>query len=157
MTPNALSLRLAQTHGMTRVGRVLEAHGTLVRASGVQARIGELCELVDPGSGERVNAEVIGIANQVTILTPLGPLHGISARTEVHETGRVADVCLRGDLLGRVVDAYAKPIDGADIDADAVTQRLALYTPAPKPVRAAADRADLSHRRQSHRWSAHRW
>lgn len=92
-------------------GRVSKAVGMLIDASGIQAHVGELCELVTPGEPPLL-AEVVGFRGNTAILTPLGPITGISAMTEVLPTGR-GHVCPVGDaLLGRVLDALGQPIDG---------------------------------------------
>jgi len=91
-------------------GRVSKAVGMLIDASGIQAHVGELCELVTPGEPPLL-AEVVGFRSNTAILTPLGPITGISALTEVVPTGR-GHVCPVGaSLLGRVLDALGQPID----------------------------------------------
>lgn len=92
-------------------GRVNKAVGMLIHASGIQAHIGELCELVTPGEPPLL-AEVVGFSQHTAILTPLGPTTGISTLTEVLPSGR-GHVCPVGTgLLGRVLDALGAPIDG---------------------------------------------
>lgn len=91
-------------------GRVSKAVGMLIDASGVQVHVGELCELVTPGEPPLI-AEVVGFAQNRAILTPLGPLTGISTLTEVIPSGR-GHVCPVGEgLLGRVLNAMGEPID----------------------------------------------
>jgi type III secretion protein N (ATPase) len=91
-------------------GRVSKAVGMLIDATGIQAHVGELCELVTPGEPPLL-AEVVGFRDNTAILTPLGPITGISALTEVLPTGR-GHVCPVGaGLLGRVLDALGQPID----------------------------------------------
>jgi type III secretion protein N (ATPase) len=97
---------------LQRVGRVVEAYGTMIRVSGITARIGEVCELRDPASDRRLIAEVVGIGRGLALLTPLGTLDGISAFTEVISKGRQATVAAGEGLLGRVVDALGNVIDG---------------------------------------------
>lgn len=126
---------LARVQAVERVGRVAEAYGTLIRATGLKAAIGELCELRNPrGEGDfRLSAEVVGVSRQHTLLTPLGALDGISAETEVLATGRQAAVRAGDGMLGRVVDAHGEPIDergplGATVDAP-------IYAASPNPLR----------------------
>ncbi len=91
-------------------GRVSKAVGMLIDATGVQVHVGELCELVTPGEPPLL-AEVVGFAQNRAILTPLGPLTGISTLTEVIPSGR-GQVCPVGEgLLGRVLNAMGEPID----------------------------------------------
>jgi type III secretion protein N (ATPase) len=92
-------------------GRVSKAVGMLIDATGIQAHVGELCELVTPGEPPLL-AEVVGFAHHTAILTPLGATTGISALTEVLPSGR-GHVCPVGDaLLGRVLNALGEPLDG---------------------------------------------
>lgn len=91
-------------------GRVSKAVGMLVHASGIQAHLGELCELTTPGEAPLL-AEVVGFHQNTAVLTPMGPTTGISALTEVVPTGR-GHVCPVGTaLLGRVLNALGEPID----------------------------------------------
>ncbi|MED5622308.1 FliI/YscN family ATPase [Ideonella sp. BN130291] len=92
-------------------GRVSQAVGMLVHATGIQAHVGELCELATPGEPPLL-AEVVGFQQNTAILTPLGPTTGISALTEVLPSGR-GHVCPVGPgLRGRVLNAMGEPIDG---------------------------------------------
>src|SRR5690606_34200806 len=127
---------LAKVQSIERVGRVAEAHGTLIRATGLKAAIGELCVLRNPpGEGDpnfRLSAEVVGVSKQMTLLTPLGALDGISATTAVHATGRQAAVRAGDGLLGRILDAHGEPIDGKGPIGDSV--EAPIYTASPHPL-----------------------
>jgi type III secretion protein N (ATPase) len=112
-----------------RVGRVSEAYGTLIRATGITARIGEVCELRDPASDRRVMAEVVGIGRGLTLLTPLGTLDGISAATEVISKGRQATIGAGDSLLGRVLDSLGNVVDGKP--APQGLTRVPVYRDAP--------------------------
>lgn len=92
-------------------GRVTEVLGTLVRAVGVQARVGELCEL-RPRQGAALRAEVLGFRGNSAILTPFGDISGLSSETEVIATRRRFTVPTGAGLLGRVLDGFGHPIDG---------------------------------------------
>ncbi|WP_263772548.1 FliI/YscN family ATPase [Propionivibrio soli] len=100
-------------------GRVSKAVGMLISATGIQAHVGELCELVTPGEPPLL-AEVVGFLQNTAILTPLGATTGISALTEVVPSGR-GHVCPVGaGLLGRAINALGEPIDGrGPVDAQA--------------------------------------
>ena len=107
---------LQQTFGrVTPVGmrgRVSKAVGMLIDATGIQAHVGELCELTTPGEPPLL-AEVVGFHGNTAVLTPLGSVTGISALTEVIPSGR-GHVCPVGEpLLGRVLNAMGEPIDEA--------------------------------------------
>ncbi|MEP7042844.1 MAG: FliI/YscN family ATPase [Dokdonella sp.] len=123
---------LANHETLQRVGRVAEAYGTLVRVTGINAAIGELCVLEQADSGFSLPAEVVGISRAHTLLTPLGPLEGISAATTVTATGRQASVPVGPGLLGRILDAHGEPLDGlGPLD---VRQRASVYAASPNPL-----------------------
>jgi ATP synthase in type III secretion protein N len=131
-TPDLLLNVLRTADPLKRIGRVVEAYGTLIRATGVNARIGEMCELRDPAGNALLNAEVVGIGRGMTLLTPLGTLQGLSAQTEVVSRGRQATVGAGAPLLGRILDAQGNPID-AGPPTTGLT-RVPVYRDAPNPM-----------------------
>ncbi|MBJ6979132.1 MULTISPECIES: FliI/YscN family ATPase [unclassified Luteimonas] len=135
-SPDPLLHALARVQSIERVGRVAEAYGTLIRATGLKAAIGELCELRNPrGEGDpsfRLAAEVVGVSKQLTLLTPLGALDGVSATTEVYASGRQAAVRVGPGLLGRILDAHGEPID--DLGPVGPTVDAPIYAASPNPL-----------------------
>ncbi|WP_101926140.1 MULTISPECIES: FliI/YscN family ATPase [Luteimonas] len=134
--PDPLLHALGQVQAIERVGRVSEAYGTLIKATGLRASIGELCHLRNPdgvgGAGFELAAEGGGVSRQHTLLTPLGALDGIAATTEVYATGRQASVQVGDGLLGRILDAHGVPID--DKGAVGVTVDAPIYAASPNPL-----------------------
>ena len=123
---------LSRRDTLQRVGRVAEAYGTLVRATGVRAAIGELCLLEQPDNDFSLPAEVVGVSQHQTLLTPLGPLEGISTATTVTATGKQATAPAGMSLLGRVIDAHGDPLDG--LGPLEQVERVPLYAPSPNPL-----------------------
>lgn len=123
---------LAQVDPPAFVGRVVEAYGTLIRVTGVPARIGELCRLRDPGNGHELLAEVVGIRRHITLLNPLGPMEGVSGAMEVEVVAGAATIGVGPALLGRVLDAQGLPIDG--LAPLTCSLRVPLYRAAPDPL-----------------------
>ena len=68
-------------------GRVRRLLGVTVQASISQTRLGEICHLVDPVTGRTVMAEVVGLVDDLAVLTPIGDLTGLSSVSEVISTG----------------------------------------------------------------------
>lgn len=125
---------------LRRVGRVAEARGTLIHATGINARIGEVCELRDASNRQPLMAEVVAIERGMTLLTPLGTLEGLSAETEVVSKGFRAAVGAGSALLGRTLDALGNPMDGRG--AAVGLSQIPVYREAPNamtraPVRRA--------------------
>jgi ATP synthase in type III secretion protein N len=93
-------------------GRVQRLLGITVHASIPQVRLGEICHLVDPVTGHTVMAEVVGLADDLAVLTPIGDLTGLSSASEVVPTGAELQVPVGAGLFGRVINALGEPIDG---------------------------------------------
>ncbi len=122
---------------LERRGRVVQAFGTTVHASGLDVRIGQACEIVDPLTGARIPAEVIGIKGEgVAVLTPLTPLTGLSSDAEVVPGPERTEIEVGPGLLGRVIDAHGRPLDGLGPIAGSLSPR-AVYAQAPNPFERA--------------------
>lgn len=107
-------LRLAATEVDTHPtrGRVVGATGTIIRAVLPDVAVGELCRLVDRAGGRSLDAEVVGLDGNCALLTPVGPLAGVSSSMEVIATGQRRQVPVGDQLLGRVLDPLGCPLDG---------------------------------------------
>lgn len=95
-----------------RTGRVSQFLGLIVEADGPEAFWGERCEIRSPLQSDPTLAEVVGIKSGKVLLMPYGQLKGISLGSEVVATGRCSEVPVGDALLGRVIDAFGKPLDG---------------------------------------------
>ncbi len=93
-------------------GRVVDVIGLIVEASGLNAEVGEVCELETGRHEAPVPAEVVGFRSGRTLLMPLAELRGIAPGHAVTPTGHHLEVSVSDDLLGMVVDSLGKPIDG---------------------------------------------
>jgi ATP synthase in type III secretion protein N len=93
-------------------GRVRRLLGVTVEASVPRVRLGEICHLVDPATGHTVMAEVVGLADDLAVLTPIGDLTGLSSASEVVPTGAELQVPVGAGLFGRVINALGEPLDG---------------------------------------------
>ncbi|MET0367444.1 MAG: type III secretion system ATPase SctN [Methylobacterium sp.] len=114
-------------------GRIVSAIGTVIQAVVPGVRIGELCRLEDPAGGTRLEAEVVGLTDEAAILTPIGAIESLSARTEVVPTGRMVEVPVGEALLGRILDSRGRPLDdGASL---AGCRTRSLRGTAPNPLK----------------------
>jgi ATP synthase in type III secretion protein N len=104
---------LARGEMLSRSGKVTEVVGTLVRASGLAAKLGEICHLLQADGSLLQVAEVVGFSQGQTILSPFGSIIGVApGRTAVVGLGRELSVPVGDALLGRVVDSLGQPVDG---------------------------------------------
>ncbi len=113
-------------------GRVLEAVGTLIKVTGVEARVGDLCELRSPNGNWRMRAEVVGVARQTVLLMPYGELEGISAQTEVVNIGKPPSIKVGEAVLGRVLNGFGEPMDHEGPVNSLI--EYPLRAPAPDPL-----------------------
>lgn len=113
-------------------GRVNRTVGLLVNASGIQARLGEICELRTPGE-KPLLAEVVGFSRQNTLLTPLGSVHGLSPATEVLPSGYSHAFEVGPGLRGRVLDGLGQVID--ERGTLACDKRVTTYGEPVNPLR----------------------
>jgi len=90
------------------VGTVVSVTDGIVRIHGLaDARYGEMLEFVGNTFGLALNLEQDSVGAVV-----LGDYKHISEGSEVKTTGRILEVPVGPELLGRVVDALGTPIDG---------------------------------------------
>ena len=115
-------------------GRVTEVQGMIIKAAVPNVKVGELCELVTPGSNEGSYAEVVGFQGYDAILTPLGDIIGISGSTEVIPTGRVHHVAVGSHLLGKVLDGMGRPLHVDPEEEITPDAWYPVYADAPDPL-----------------------
>jgi type III secretion protein N (ATPase) len=127
-----LEATLGASASIERYGKVIEAVGTLVKVGGLDAQMGELCELRRPDGTLMQRAEVVGITRQYALLAPFGSMTGLSRSTRVTGRGEPLSVAVGEQLLGRVLDGLGEPSDGGGpIEAEC---RVPVFAPAPDPL-----------------------
>jgi ATP synthase in type III secretion protein N len=115
-----------------RRGKVIEVVGTLVKVSGLDLSLGELCELRDAGGRLLQQGEVVGFTKDVALLSPFGLPSGISRSTQVLGLRRPLSIKVGNALLGRVIDGLGEPIDGlGPID---ISQMRPIFAAPPSPM-----------------------
>jgi len=102
--------RLAHAAAPTLSGQVVRAAGLSVDVGGLDLAIGEAVTL--HGDRARVLAEVVALHDDVSTCMPVSDLRGVRRGNRVVSTGGPLEVPIGPGLLGRVVDALGRPIDG---------------------------------------------
>jgi flagellum-specific ATP synthase len=96
--------------------------GLTLEASGCQAAVGELCEILT-NDGQRIEAEVVGFAQDRLYLMPTSVVHGLKPSARVIPTQRAGSVSVGPNLLGRVIDGAGRPLDGlGDLNCEETVQ-----------------------------------
>jgi flagellum-specific ATP synthase len=115
-------------------GTVADVVGLAVRVRGIRPGVGDLVTVL--ASGGPLPAQVVAVHSDErgggATCMPLGSLTGVATGDEVVPGGAGPTVPAGPGLLGRVVDALGRPLDGAGPLAD--VEHVALDAAAPNPL-----------------------
>ncbi|MDQ3809384.1 MAG: FliI/YscN family ATPase [Chloroflexota bacterium] len=106
---------IAQSSALRFQGRVVQVVGLSIAVEGLRLPMGDICHVYPERStagGSRITAEVVGFRDDRLILMPFSDTHGVRPGTAVFPSGRGFSVPVGEELLGRVIDGLARPIDG---------------------------------------------
>ncbi len=92
-------------------GSLTRMVGLTLEAAGCQAAVGDYCDVI-AGNGERIESEVVGFAGDRLFLMPAGDAHGLGPNARVIPRQRAGTVQVGTQLLGRIIDGRAQPLDG---------------------------------------------
>ena len=92
-------------------GQLTRMVGLALEAVGCQASIGDTCDVLTSDGG-RVEAEVVGFSGERLYLMPTGDPHGLGPNARVVPRQRAGAIRVGPQLLGRVIDGAAQPLDG---------------------------------------------
>jgi FliI/YscN family ATPase len=112
------------------VGQVLGISGLTIEAGELALPIGALCQIHSFG-GKKSQAEVIGFAQDKTLLMPLSPISGVSRGDRIENVSASPRIWCSQQLLGRVLNGFGQPIDGKGPLVLSESRRLDNKAPAP--------------------------
>jgi flagellum-specific ATP synthase len=92
-------------------GSLTRMVGLALEASGCQAAVGDVCDLIS-GDGSRCEAEVVGFSGEKLLMMPTGDVHGLAPSARVIPRQRAGSVRVGPGLLGRIIDGTGAPLDG---------------------------------------------
>jgi flagellum-specific ATP synthase len=92
-------------------GSLTRMIGLTLEAVGCQASIGDYCDVL-AGDGSRVEAEVVGFSGERLYLMPTGESYGLGPNARVIPRQGAGTVPVGPQLLGRIIDGAAQPLDG---------------------------------------------
>jgi flagellum-specific ATP synthase len=102
---------LAESEPMVVAGKVTRASGIIVEAMLPQVAVGTAC-VIATSAGKLISAEVVGFSRSRALLMPFGELAGIGEGCAVWPRSSAAEIPVGDGLLGRIVDAAMRPVDG---------------------------------------------
>src|SRR5277367_379366 len=125
---------------VTETGSVLTAGDGIARVYGLSGALaGELLDFEGAG-GEKVQGMVLNLEEDNVGVALLGEFESIREGDTVKRTGKIVEVTVGEELLGRVVNAMGLPIDGGkalvgknrrqvEIKAPGIIQRKSVFEP----------------------------
>ncbi len=93
------------------MGKVTEVIGLIIKVEGIEAFIGEVCEIIIRSTKSIVLAEVVGFKDDCVLLMPLDEISGIGPGCLVKPTGKKLSIKISDDLLGHTLDGLGRPLD----------------------------------------------
>jgi flagellum-specific ATP synthase len=102
--------RVEQTPPPAVEGSLTRMVGLTLEATGCEASVGDYCDVITVG-GQRVESEVVGFAGNRLYLMPTSDAQGLGPSARVIPRQRAGTVRVGPEMLGRIVDGAAYPLD----------------------------------------------
>lgn len=122
-------------------GSVVRTVGTTAAVADFPAPVGAVVE-IERQNGQLVRGEVVGFRDELTIVYPLADLTGVRRGSRVRLVRTLPWLRVGNELLGRVIDAQGKAIDGRP--QPVLSQRTSLDRPPPTATERPRIRTPLS-------------
>ena len=91
-------------------GKVSQVIGLIIKVDGLDAFIGEVCEIEIKSRSKTVLSEVVGFVDETVLLMPLDDLDGIGPGCLVRPTGKALKIEVSPDMLGKTFDGLGRPL-----------------------------------------------
>lgn len=122
-------------------GKVTDVAGLLIKGYIPGASVGSICEVEVSNSPKPIFAEVVGFRDKQVLMMSLGEMRGLAMGAKITLSKSIATVKVSEDLLGRVVDGLARPLDGGpEIES---SKEVPLYGEVINPLDRAPIRTSL--------------
>jgi F-type H+/Na+-transporting ATPase subunit alpha len=112
------------------VGTVLEVKDGIARIYGLtSAMAGEMLEFTAAETGEKITGQALNLEEDNIGAVILGDYLQLREGDEVRRTGRVLEVPVGKAMVGRVVDALGRPVDGLGPVQTSKTRKVEIVAP----------------------------
>lgn len=122
--------RVDRSEPMPVYGRVVEITGTIIKATGIRASVGESCRIYS-GASSPIDAVVVGFRDGKVLLMGVGDLTSVGLGSRVLAHGKTVSVRVSDDVMGRIVNDKGEPLDGRGPISGA---ECPLISPTPHPL-----------------------
>ncbi len=92
-------------------GKVTNVAGIVIEGIGPGVSIGSVCSIVNENN-EVIQAEVVGFKGNRILLMPFTDIKGLTPNCLIYAAKGLSNIRVGNGMLGRVIDALGKPIDG---------------------------------------------
>jgi F-type H+-transporting ATPase subunit alpha len=118
------------TADVSEVGTVLEVRDGIARIYGLKSAVSsEMLEFTSQETGETVTGLVLNLEEDNVGAAVLGDYLKLKEGDEVRRTGRLLEVPVGPAMLGRVVDALGRPVDGRGNIQSSSTRPVEMVAP----------------------------
>jgi FliI/YscN family ATPase len=104
--------RLATIDTIPAHGRVVRTVGLLIESTGPRVSVGTMCVVGGEDGSEPLPVQVVGFRDSSVLSVPLGDTVGVRPGDRITARAGALTVPVGPTLLGRVVDALGRPLDG---------------------------------------------
>lgn len=118
----------------SKYGKVAEVVGLIIKATGLEVFVGEICEVQVKNSHKVALTEVVGFVKDTVLLMPLDDLEGIGPGCIVRATKKTLQVKVSDVLLGHTLDGLGRPFDLSDVDTSSLVDYPVMQD-SPDPFR----------------------
>jgi flagellum-specific ATP synthase len=124
--------KLAHIDTTPPYGRVIRTVGLLIESSGPRVSVGAMCQILGNDGAEPLPVQVVGFRDSVVLSVPLGDTVGVRPGDRITMRAGGLTVPVGEAMLGRVIDALGRPLDGGP--PIRATGHYPLHPPALNPM-----------------------
>ena len=124
--------RLPHIDTMPPFGRVVRTVGLLIESTGPRVSVGSMCTVIGESGTEPLPVQVVGFRDSIVLSVPLGDTVGVRAGDRIVARAGALSVGVGEAMLGRVIDALGRPLDGGP--PIRATEHYPLYPPPLNPM-----------------------
>lgn len=117
---------------MPPTGRVIRTVGLLIESAGPRVSVGSMCEIIGTDGRPSLPVQVVGFRDSTVLSVPLGDTVGVRPGDRLIARATALSIGVGRALLGRVIDALGRPIDGGG--PIQTTARYPIYPPPLNPM-----------------------
>jgi FliI/YscN family ATPase len=104
--------RVPRIDTMPAYGRVVRTVGLLIESTGPRVCVGTMCSVSGDDGAEPLPVQVVGFRDSIVLSVPLGDTVGVRPGDRITARAGALTVPVGPSMLGRVIDALGRPLDG---------------------------------------------